>query len=30
MLPQWQRHQRVRLASGALQVSGAPAAALAS
>jgi succinate dehydrogenase/fumarate reductase flavoprotein subunit len=30
MLPQWQRHQRVRLAGGALQVSGAPAAALAS
>jgi succinate dehydrogenase/fumarate reductase flavoprotein subunit len=30
MLPQWQRHQRVRLANGALQVSGAPAAALAS
>jgi succinate dehydrogenase/fumarate reductase flavoprotein subunit len=30
MLPQWQRHQRVRLASGALQVSGASAAALAS
>jgi succinate dehydrogenase / fumarate reductase flavoprotein subunit len=30
MLPQWQRHRRVRLANGALQVSGAPAAALAS
>lgn len=30
MLRQWRRHQRVRLASGALQVSGAPAAALAS
>jgi succinate dehydrogenase/fumarate reductase flavoprotein subunit len=28
MLPQWQRHQCVRLAGGALQVSGAPAAAL--
>jgi len=30
MLRQWRRHQRVRLASGALQVSGAPAAELAS
>ncbi|HTE76258.1 MAG TPA: FAD-binding protein [Xanthobacteraceae bacterium] len=30
MLPQWQRHQRVRLAGGALQLAGAPAAALAS
>ena len=30
MLPQWQRHQRVRLAGGALQLTGAPAAALAS
>jgi succinate dehydrogenase / fumarate reductase flavoprotein subunit len=30
MLPQWQRHQRVRLAGGALQVTGAPAAAMAS
>ena len=30
MLPAWRRHQRVGLAGGALQVSGAPAAALAS
>jgi succinate dehydrogenase/fumarate reductase flavoprotein subunit len=30
MLPQWQRHQRVRLAGDALQLAGAPAAALAS
>jgi succinate dehydrogenase / fumarate reductase flavoprotein subunit len=30
MLPQWRRHQRVRLAGGALQLTGAPAAALAS
>jgi succinate dehydrogenase/fumarate reductase flavoprotein subunit len=30
MLPSWQRHQRVRLAGGALQVSGAPAEALVS
>jgi succinate dehydrogenase / fumarate reductase flavoprotein subunit len=30
MLPQWQRHQRVRLAGGALQLTGAPAVALAS
>jgi succinate dehydrogenase / fumarate reductase flavoprotein subunit len=30
MLPQWQRHQRGRLAGGALQLTGAPAAALAS
>jgi succinate dehydrogenase / fumarate reductase, flavoprotein subunit len=29
-LPQWRRHQRVRLAGGALQLAGAPAAALAS
>ena len=27
MLPQWQVHQRVRLRDGALQISGAPAAA---
>jgi succinate dehydrogenase/fumarate reductase flavoprotein subunit len=30
MLPQWQRHQRVRLAGGALQVTGAPTAVLVS
>src|SRR5262249_12748070 len=30
MLPQWQTHQRVRLAGGALQLSGAPAGALVS
>jgi succinate dehydrogenase/fumarate reductase flavoprotein subunit len=30
MLPQWRRHQRVRLAGGALQLSGAPAEALVS
>ena len=29
-LPRWQTHQRVRLAGGALQITGAPAAALAS
>src|SRR5262249_1490743 len=30
MLPQWQTHQRVRLVGNALQITGAPAAALAS